>query len=74
MPRKKKIIEEVKLETPIEVEETFMNPPVEEIEEPKIEETIRNPIEEPKQEQKSLGRPLKKVLKFTPLGPRVEYY
>lgn len=66
MPRKKKIIEEVKLETPVEVEETFMNPPV--------EETIEKPIEEPKQEQKSLGRPLKKVLKFTPLGPRVEYY
>lgn len=73
MARRKKVVEEtfegnIALEEPTEIKEDFMNPPVE-------EEVISTPVikEEIKKEEKIEVRPLKKVLKFTPVGPKIEY-
>ena len=56
----------------VEIEKDFINPPeeetsgfIQEVEENTIEQTI---IEEPKQETV-----LRKVLRFTPVGPKIEY-
>lgn len=56
----------------VEIEKDFMNPPEEEtsdlIQEVEENTTEQNIIEEPKQETV-----LRKVLRFTPVGPKIEY-
>jgi len=56
----------------VEIEKDFINPPEEEtsgfIQEVEEDTTEQNIIEESKQ-----GTVLRKVLRFTPVGPRIEY-